>query len=149
MLKTLSKALGLAGIRAGFAISNKEITDGIKKVKSPYNVNSLTQMIAAEALSEKQLLRETTKKLIDGTGYLYNAFSAAKGDLYTVRETDTNFVLLRFKDRAVSEKIFSELKKCGIIIRYFSNGSLRISCGTEDENKTVVNEFLRIVKELA
>lgn len=60
--KTCSKALGLAGIRVGFLGSNSKNIDKIEQIRSPYNVNSLTQNIATEILSYPKLLQNTLKK---------------------------------------------------------------------------------------
>ena len=52
VLRTCSKAVGMASIRLGFAVANKRITKALKSVKSPYNVNSVTQVIGEKIFSE-------------------------------------------------------------------------------------------------
>ena len=53
IVKTLSKAFSLAGIRMGYIVANEDIINSIEKVRAPYNLNSLSTYIATEALRQK------------------------------------------------------------------------------------------------
>lgn len=64
LLKTCSKAFGLAGIRLGFAIANPTITNALRAVKSPYNVNSVTQAIGAVVITRTETFEDRTETLI-------------------------------------------------------------------------------------
>ena len=71
VLKTCSKAFGMAGIRLGFAVANPTATRAIQAVKSPYNVNSITQEVGTAVLREQELLRARTAEIIANTKELY------------------------------------------------------------------------------
>ncbi|MBE6552352.1 MAG: histidinol-phosphate transaminase [Ruminococcaceae bacterium] len=140
VLKTLSKAFGIAGLRVGFAVSNEDIGAAIRKVKSPYNVNSFSQAAATvilndgwDEINEKyEIIKKNTEALriaLDGIGY-------------PSERTDTNFVLIR-TERA--KEIFDKLSLKGIAIRCFSSDNLlRITCGTEKENEALIDALKSI-----
>ena len=70
VLKTCSKALGLAGIRLGFAVSGEPVTRALQAVKSPYNVNALSQAVGKAVLESSQLCDFCTRALIDSRRFL-------------------------------------------------------------------------------
>jgi len=74
ILKTCSKAIGMAAVRFGFAVSCKTITNAIRAAKSPYNNDSVAQTIVTDILSEKEYLQENRAKIIKNTKELYNSF---------------------------------------------------------------------------
>ena len=135
LLRTLSKAWGLAGIRVGVAMGDAEVMDYMNKVKYPYNVNILSQEKALQMLENEGkkddwvgLILEEKKKLI----------SSLKG-LDFVKEvfpSDANFLLVRVDD---PNALYNHLYEGGVIIRNRSNlplceGCLRITVGTREEN---------------
>ena len=72
VLKTASKAVGSASIRLGFAVANKTITKALcRAVKSPYNVNTLSQKIGKCIYKHKELLKERTDEIKKNTKELY------------------------------------------------------------------------------
>ena len=149
VLRTLSK-LGLAGLRLGFAAANETLIRGIKKVKSPYNVNSASQAMGALALRRFDEFRRNAAKIREGTAALYSAllpFSDSLG--FKVSESDANFVFLRFGDPAVPRKIHGELLKRGISVRLFAGlSALRITCGAEEENAALISAIKQISADL-
>jgi len=143
VLKTCSKAIGLAAIRLGFAIANDTITKALKAVKSPYNVNSITQSIGNIVLSDKGYVKACTKEIIENLNYLYQKlmeFNKQKNAFEVIYETTTNFVFIK-TDKA--KMIFEELLKRSISIRYMGD-YLRISTGSKQEN----DELLKALKEI-
>ncbi len=145
ILKTCSKAIGLAGVRLGFAIANKTLTDVLQAVKSPYNVNVLSQLVGEEVLSDKEYLSFASKTLALQTKSLYAEILKLSKEysniLKTVYEPCTNFVFVK---TAYSDKIFNAMLNESVAIRNM-NGYIRICTGTEEENKIFIsklNEFL-------
>lgn len=134
VLRTCSKALGMAGLRLGLAVSNTKITAKLRAVKCPYNVNALTQCAAAYFLRNK----EEMKKRI-------NLCKAAKEELYSglismdlpfiekIYPSVTNFVLVK-TDKA--KEIFDYLLDNSIAVRFMGD-HLRITAGTSEENKAL------------
>ena len=137
ILKTCSKAIGMAAVRFGFAVSNKTVTTALRAAKSPYNSDSVAQTIVSEILSEKKWLTDCrnviiseTKKLYDGIMTInekYKAFDA-------VYETRTNFIFIK-TDKA--KDIYEYLLENSIAIRFFG-GNIRITAGTPEENAEVL-----------
>jgi len=141
VLKTCSKAYGLAGIRLGFAVANAELTCALRKCKSPYNVNSVTQAIGLKVLSHPDYLRECTEKIIIQKQELEKKLSAQKfKKLGEVVPTVTNFVL--FKTKQASE-INKNLLEHGVSVRALGE-YLRITAGSEYEN----NMLIKIMGEI-
>lgn len=65
ILKTCSKAIGMAAVRLGFAVANSVLTKAMKAVKSPYNVNSVTQAIGEVVFSHPEYIDSSVKRLIE------------------------------------------------------------------------------------
>lgn len=147
LLRTCSKAVGLASLRLGFAVSNRELTRALKAAKSPFNVNSMTQAIGTVILSDKAFSEDSIQKIRKSVSELYEGLTRlAKrypGKM-KVYPTCTNFVYLEMSD---ARELFSELLKTDISIRYFKDGFLRITCGTPDENREVLAALEELLKK--
>lgn len=141
ILKTCSKAFGLAGIRLGFAASSKQIIDAIKAVKSPYNVNSLTQAVGRVVLSHKDEISKAIGKLLASANELHDGMIklAEKSGTWKILDGHTNFVSVLMPN---AENFLSYMQSSGVSIRY-TCGLIRITCGTAEENK----EVLRLAEE--
>lgn len=151
ILRTCSKAFGMAAIRLGFAVANKRLADVIRAVKSPYNVNTFTQLTGEIVLSHQDLLREGTKKIVESAAALAKEIAAISQEFpgsFTQFPTCTNFVFLR-SERA--EKIFKKLLNRKIAVRFFRLGEvgdfLRITAGNPDENAALCAALREILKE--
>lgn len=143
MLRTASKAIGMAGIRLGFAVANDMLTDAIRAAKSPYNVNAVTQVIGEVIYSQPEDLRSKTNKIIESKNYLYNQISAIKSDIIErVYPSDTNFVFIKTK---YAEDIFKQLLSRSIAIRFMKGEYLRITAGSISENETLLSELKDII----
>ena len=135
VLKTLSKALGAAALRLGFIVGDKTVADVFSAVKSPYNVNGISQKFGEILLCEKAFLDECTKKLSDSAAKLRSDIcSLGLGSPY---ETYTNFVF--YTDERAAEKQ-EYLRQNGVLIRKFGigKGALRITAGNQAENELVL-----------
>lgn len=141
ILRTASKAFGLAGIRLGFAVSNSRIINAMKMVKSPYNVNSITQLIGKISLSHKNLTEKAIKAIIDSKNALYTELLKLSESTkeFEVLESDTNFVVIRLNEAV---KLYEYLIENRIAVRYTS-GIIRVTAGTGSENE----KFLSVCKE--
>ena len=145
VLKTVSK-IGLAGLRCGFAIANKTLISALKKTKSPYNMNTVTQAAVAAALRNFGGISENVELIRRETAGLYTALSAdAEQGGYTVRPSDTNFVWVRFADADRGNRIAVALRQKGISVRNM-RGNLRITAGTPEECAELAREFALAVK---
>lgn len=145
VIRTFSKAWGLAAVRCGFAIASEFITGLLLKVKSPYNISKLTSNIVIKAVSQKKKYQSFVNKIINERNRIANELSKMK-KIRKVLPSDANFISFFVDD---PKKVFNILEKNGIIIRDRSNqfnfsGGLRISVGTKKEN----NKFLNVLKKV-
>ncbi len=145
ILRTASKALGLAALRLGFAIANPTLTAVIRAAKSPYNVNSATQQASTILLSNSlyknvyiDLLIESRKQLSAGFKRLEE-----KGDIIKLYDSCTNFVLIEVED---APYFWEELADFGIMVRCLNDRQLRITAGTEAENKEVIAAIASVAR---
>ena len=129
VLKTCSKAFGMAGIRLGFAVSGPLLSGVLRAVKSPYNVNSMTQAAGGVLFSHPEYLKECTEAICRSRDVLYRKLrdlKEQKKEILSIQPTETNFVFLR---TARPKEIWEELEKRGILIRLMGD-YLRISAGS-------------------
>jgi histidinol-phosphate aminotransferase len=142
ILRTLSK-IGLAGLRVGVLIASKEIVSELNKIRLPYNINSLSQVVALVALKHWRTLDRQISLLISERRKLYNALLKTPG--VTPFPSETNFILMWIEKDAT--KVFRALKRRGILVKNMDRpgplkGCLRVTVGTPEENK----EFLKNLK---
>ncbi|MCM1054119.1 MAG: histidinol-phosphate aminotransferase family protein [Bacteroides sp.] len=135
VLRTCSKALGMAGLRLGFAVSCPIITEKLRAAKSPYNVNSLTQQLAEYFLKDKEEMNRRIEACKAAKNELYNALTEAKLDLAeAVYPSVTNFVFMKARG---AKEIFEYLLSRSIAVRHMGE-YLRITAGTSEENRAVI-----------
>lgn len=149
ILRTASKAVGAAAIRLGFAVANETITKALKAVKSPYNVNTVTQEIGRIIFSHREYLTKTKNYIVTQRESLYNGVAELAQrypQLFTVLEGCSNFVFIK---SSVSKQLFEYLLSLGTAIRYMGD-YIRITAGTDEENKTVlaqIDDFCKALKD--
>lgn len=127
VLRTFSKAYALAGIRCGYAISNKEIIDMINTVKPPYTLNSFTINVASYALNNSYLYDGLIKEVIENRNYLYEEIKKLDIECYP---SEANFIYLYLTDEQKKK-----LEDNKIYIRYFKKYS-RVTVGSKEENES-------------
>lgn len=140
ILRTLSKAWGMAGLRVGIALSNPGIIGYMNRVKYPYNLSVLNQQKALELLDRSFETEEKIAEIKREREYLSSSLKRVP-IVSEVFKSDSNFLLVRFEDK---DKVFNVLKESGIIVRDRSSlpgceGCLRITIGTPRENDMLLN----------
>jgi histidinol-phosphate aminotransferase len=143
VLRTMSKAYSLAGIRIGFAIAQKATIDCIKKVKVPYNLNILSQIAGELILEYDGAIRHLANQVMQRRDEILSYLSVYKG--IRTYPSQANFLLLHFDK---FESLLAEAKHRSIALKTYSEGILanhiRLSIGTQEEMK----RFLEIVNEV-
>ncbi|KGD72182.1 histidinol-phosphate aminotransferase [Tatumella morbirosei] len=141
ILRTLSKAFALAGLRCGFTLANPEVISLLLKVIAPYPLSAPVADIAAQALSEQglALMRENVKTLNQTRGWLQQQLEQCPL-VEQVYPSSANYLLVRFAQTTVFRALWDQ----GIILRDQSknpglSGCLRISIGTRQECETLMN----------
>jgi len=142
VMRTLSKAFGLAGIHTGFCLASPEIIRTLQKVRNPYPVPSPCADIGLQALSDSGLIRLSHN--ITEMSKTRSEFTDALSQLPRVQSvlpSSTNFVAGRFSE---ADLIADELKQKRFYIRllpkmFDHSGWLRFSIGTSDHMRQIVS----------
>ena len=131
VLRTLSKAMGMAAVRLGFAIANPKLINVIRIAKSPYNVNAVSQAIGCAVLSKpEQIRRSITLINISRDGLLeeLKRLSKQTGKIVVI-SADANFIFIKAEQAA---ELYVALQAAGILIRHFGD-YIRISAGRQSK----------------
>ncbi len=139
ILRTFSKAYGLAGLRIGYGMTKPEIVTEMNKVREPFNTNSLAQVAALTALEDEEHLRKCIEINEEGKKYLYSEFE--KLGLQYV-PTETNFIFVKLSG-ITSQELYGRLLKQGVIIRPIGEDSVRITIGLPEENRKLIEALKR------
>lgn len=142
LLRTFSKAYGLAGLRIGFGIMAAAVADCLHKVRQPFNINLVAQQGALAALGDEDFYQHTLRKTAAGKRYLTEALKRLGCSPFP---SQTNFFLIDVKTDATT--LYEAMLKKGVIIRsmkaYGYPSYIRINIGTDEEN----NRFLEALGE--
>ncbi|CAL4319004.1 Histidinol-phosphate aminotransferase [Buchnera aphidicola (Eriosoma grossulariae)] len=148
ILRTLSKAFGLAGLRCGFIIAHPEVIKVLSKILAPYPLSSPVIEIASIALQKNniQLMKNRVLELIENKNWLSHELKKIK-IIEHVFKSFANYILVKF---FYPELVFNFLIKKGIVLRnqntkLYLSGCIRISIGTRFE----CLELLKSLKELS
>ena len=140
VLRTCSKAFGMAALRLGFAVCGKTLAGALRAVKSPYNVNSLSQAVGTAVLRRKGELDRALETILRSRDQLYAGLREL-GEKYPGRfrllPGETNFAALEMED---GPELLGYLDPQGVGIRY-TGGLVRVTCGAPEENKIVLEEM--------
>ena len=134
VMRTLSK-LGLAGLRLGFLAGAPVWLKEVDKLRLPYNVNVLTQTIAARVLAHGEVLRAQAEAILEERGRLLAALQAIEG--VAAFPSDANFILFQVDD---APRIFEGLKARAVLIKNLHgshpllHNCLRVTVGAAEEN---------------
>lgn len=141
VFRTFSKALGLAGLRFGYALAHPDVVREISKAKLPYNVNAITLAAAEVVLENAERLAERTRDIVAER----ERFVARLAGLPGLRTypSQANFVLIRLDGQPASSVFARLVRDFGILVRDVSHGPqleqcLRISIGTPDDMDAVI-----------
>ncbi len=142
--RTFSKAYGLAGVRAGYAVANEEITGLINRPRQPFNMNSLALAAAEAVLDDHEYLQRALDVNKAGMEQLIGAFNEFG---YDYIPSVTNFITVNMKQNA--GPLYNEMLQKGVIVRPVANyempNHLRVSIGLEEENA----KFIRVLTEMS
>ncbi len=137
VLRTFSKAYGLAGARIGYAIANDSLIHAINLVKAPYNLPVLSQVLALEVLANSDTFKERVATIITQREMMLEALK--KYDWLKISPSGANFIFLN-SSRPVADK----LEAAGILVRCFEKEKIekiRITIGLEEQNRAVLEVF--------
>lgn len=163
VLQTLSKSFGLAGIRLGITFANPELSKYLNAMKYPYNISSLTANIALRATSIDSGLKIMSKyvlSIITQRNLLMDGLQKIDGVGRSIGGLDSNFVLVEILDKnkepsnETAKALYNKLAVSNeVVVRFRGNelnctGALRISVGTADENKILLEKLQKCLQEV-
>jgi len=144
--RTLSKAYGLAGMRFGYTIADKEVIDQISGSLLPWNVGTIPMWAALAAFEDKEGLAERVKFNNDAVSFISESLSVIPG--FVVFPSKSNYILFDCGSTGKTGKeVLAYAETKGIILRgeskkYGSDGWFRVTVGSKEENELFVNTVL-------
>ena len=146
ILRTFSKAYGLAGIRAAYALMSLDLAQAINKIRQPFNLSIFAQAGALAALEDEEFLQKTLAMTWDGLDYFTAEF---RGLGLTPHPTEANFMMVDLGGRSADE-VFQAVLHQGIITRSLTSfglpGHLRVNAGLPAEEQALVRALETVLK---
>jgi histidinol-phosphate aminotransferase len=144
VLRTFSKAYGLAGLRIGYGVMHEEIRSLINRIRMPFNASTLAQVAAGAAIQDAAFIEKTCRVVHDGLDFLFDALAAVGLACFP---TQSNFFLIDMKQDA--GEVFEKMLRQGIIVRSMASYGypeyIRVNVGLPEENKRLVEALTKIV----
>lgn len=133
VLRTFSKAYGLAALRVGFAVAHERVAEALRKTATPFGVSTIAEEAAIASLGAEDELLERVKALVLERERVW---SALQEQGWTVYRTEANFVWLRLGDRTT--EFASRCEEAGITVRPFAGEGVRITVAETEANDRVI-----------
>jgi histidinol-phosphate aminotransferase len=143
VLRTFSKAYGLAGLRVGFAVAHEPVAAALRKTAVPFGVSQLAQDAAVASLRSEDALLERVESLVAERTRVRDAL-VAQG--WTVPESQANFVWLRLGERTLD--FAAACEEAGAVIRPFAGEGVRVTIGETAGNDLFLGAAEAFRKEL-
>ncbi len=146
VLRTFSKAYGLAGLRIGYGIAPPDVATALKQVREPFNVSGISQVAALASLADPDQVQRSFQLVQDGKQYLYEQFEQM-GLEYV--PTQANFI---FVDVGIdSRKCFDELMRRGVTVRtgdiFGLPTYIRVTIGTMEQNRKFIEALREVLRQ--
>ncbi|WP_327268998.1 histidinol-phosphate transaminase [Streptomyces sp. NBC_01218] len=129
VLRTFSKAYGLAGLRVGFAVAHPPVAAALRKTAVPFGVSQVAQDAAVASLRAEDELLGRVGSLVAERNRVHRGL-VEQG--WTVPESQANFVWLRLGERAGDFAAFCE--RAGVVVRPFAGEGVRVTIGEDEAN---------------
>jgi histidinol-phosphate aminotransferase len=147
ILRTFSKAYGLAGLRVGYALADPELVGWLDRIRMPFNVNLPAQLACAEALKDTAFIKKSVAMISDCREPLAQSLRSLG---FGVQDSATNFLFVR--SPIPGRECFKALLKLGVIVRpleeYGLPGHLRVTIGTPAQNKALLAALKQVLEVL-
>jgi histidinol-phosphate aminotransferase len=143
VLRTFSKAYGLAGLRVGFAVAHEPVAAALRKTAVPFGVSQLAQDAAIASLRAEPALLERVAALVAERTRVVEALA---GQGWRVPETQANFVWLRLGERTADFAAAAE--RAGVTVRPFAGEGVRITVAETEANDLLLRTAEAFRKEL-
>lgn len=147
IVRTFSKAFGLASTRAGYIIAEEDNMQELLKIRGPYDVNMFAKIAVSAALEDLKYMKDYTKEVMEKSKPKLEEFLREKEILFY--PSAANFLLLRVQN---PQGIIDGLKSKGILVRLKSahdgKGAIRVSIGTIKDTELFIERFKEVLNEI-
>ena len=141
VVKTLSKAFSMAGIRTGYLLANEELVKTVEKVRPPYNLNSISAFLATKALQQKDKMLVYVNQVKKEREKVYKSLLDMGVKAYP---SGANFIFFYCDDKDLEDKLVKEdvliIKLGGKLDNHY-----RVTIGTNNENNAFVEAMKKLV----
>jgi len=148
VLKTFSKAFGMAGIRLGCLVSNRSIVTCVKRVAPPFNVNAVSEQLVKLVLENSKYFKRYAERVIKERDRLLSRLAGIKE--VTPYPSETNFVLFKItRGQLSSSSVTKALRRRGVLVKDFGSNSLLKNCIRVTVGPRNINErFIDALREV-
>ena len=140
VLRTFSKAFGLAALRTGYAVADPEVVVELDKVLIAFAVNHLAQVASLAAIAARDEVQAVVDRI---TAERDRVVASLRADGWDLPDAHANFVYLPLGSR--TDVVFPEMEKRGVVVRPFPGVGMRVTIGTPAQN----DRFLATLAEVA
>ena len=143
VLRTFSKAYGLAALRTGYAVADPSVVGELDKVLIPFAVNHLAQVASLAAIGARDEAQVVIDRLVAERDRVVGALRDAG---WEVPEAHANFVWLPLGER--TDEVFPALERRGVVVRPFPGVGIRVTIGSPTENDRFLAVLAEVVAEV-
>ncbi len=150
VLRTFSKAFGMAGLRAGYCMGNARLLKWLRAAQSPFSVNSVAQEMVRLVVENRKVYESFIRQVIEERNYLLAELGMISGvDAF---ESDANFILFRLPPGAGSGEVVRRLGEDGIDVRDRGNlplleNCVRVTVSTRENNLRFIESLRKAISE--
>lgn len=141
VVKTLSKAFSMAGIRTGYLLANEELVKTVEKVRPPYNLNSISAFLATKALQQSDKMKNYVKEVKQEREKVYESLLEMGIKAFP---SGANFVFFNCDIKDLEDKLIKE----DVLIRKFGgklDNHYRVTIGTKTENDAFIEAMKKLI----
>ncbi len=143
IVRTFSKAYGLAGLRVGYALSSANVADLLNRIRQPFNVSRIALAAAAAALADQAFIAEVRQTNQEQRRWLEKQFDALG---LAFIKSHANFMMVEIED---APAVYQALLEQGVIVRplagYGLSGWLRVTVGVAEDNMRLIDTLRSIL----
>ncbi|KUK83008.1 MAG: Histidinol dehydrogenase, partial [Pelotomaculum thermopropionicum] len=147
VLRTFSKAFGMAGLRVGYLLSGRPVIKELLKVKQPFNLNAFSQVAARLVLENQAPFKKRIALILQQRDRLFQELSSLRG--VEAFPSQANFIL--FRTSRPAEEIYFGLRERGVLVRNLNSPALsrclRVTVGTPEENGIFIEKLGEILNQ--
>ena len=147
IIRTLSKAFGLAGVRLGYLLTNREIARQVQKAKMPFSISIFGQIAGGVLLKKNEYIKDIVDKILNEKEKVFSELK--KTPSIEPIPSCTNFILFR-TNKIPGKKLFEEMYRRGVLLRFFDTprlkNTLRVTIGKPDQNRVFIKTLKKVLR---